>query len=301
MLFRSTGTVQALAKAMDHMDRRQRQIDEAKERAEQEALNKLREERKKEAEASRKFKGKGVQKSPSPPKSSSSDSEPKSPPPANFPSPQRTPPREKTPPKTTDTAMSDAQTERTTTDRPTTAGGSSSAREMEEVLALREELAKVKKERDQERESHQLFSDLSSRYLEDWKVATKKVEERDGIIKELTRIGLETMEVPDGETLKKGMCHLMKKNKELEVEYKKMSDQYDELLMKDVDNVYRYENTRLNKTLEAMHEKCMKTEEAYQEAMRLYQSTRKVPRSSRHGAPTEVEAYQERIDRKSVV
>ena len=99
-LNQNTTTVQEIGKAVELMEARQRQLDEAKEAAEREALNNLREERRKAAEEAKRDKGKGKQKSPPPlppPKSpSSSDSDPKSPPPTNFPSPQRTPPRSST-------------------------------------------------------------------------------------------------------------------------------------------------------------------------------------------------------------
>ena len=115
------------------------------------------------------------------------------------------------------------------------------------------------------------------------------------MIKELTKCGLETLEVQDGEILKKGMRLLQEKNKELETEYKKMATQYEDMVLKDLDNVYRYENTRLQKTLQVVHEKSLKAEEAYQEAMKLYQTVRSTAPTSSQAADEEKEALQRRI------
>ena len=283
-LNQDTKTVQALAQAIEHMEARQRQIDEAKEEEERQALEKLREERRKAAEEARKDRGKGPLKSPSPTPQS---------PPRNIPSPHRSPPREDTQPQ--DQGTETPMTEQTTTGHPTTTGGSSSAKDIEEIMALRAELERVKKEKDQEREDHKATKELCERYHNQWKEAVKEVKASDSLIKDLTNIGYETYEVEDGETLKRGMRHLMKKHKELDVQHREMSKRYEDLLMKDVENVYRYENTRLQKTLEVVHEKCLKTEEAYQEAMKLYQTARSHPRDSAQAAQEETERLQNKI------
>ena len=92
------------------------------------------------------------------------------------------------------------------------------------------------------------------------------------------------------------MRHLQEKNKELEAKYIEISNRYQEMALKDLDNVYCYENTRLKKTLQVVHKKNLKAEEAYQEATKLYQMTRLTAPASSQASEEERAAQKKRIE-----
>ena len=76
------------------------------------------------------------------------------------------------------------------------------------------------------------------------------------------------------ENMKEAMRHIRQENKDLSDKYQQLTSVYEDMVLKEP-NVG--ENQLLKSMLKKIHEKCVKAEEAYQQAMDLYLKETKVP------------------------
>ena len=101
-----------------------------------------------------------------------------------------------------------------------------------------------------------------------------EIEPKDELIAILTQEGLDAASRGEGlENLKKGMKKVKDQIKVLTERYTQISEQVNVLIIKDVENVYKNKNAKLQKLLQMIHEKNLKAKEAYKQEMGLYQGT----------------------------
>ena len=243
--------VRRIAKAVQQHERKKQQVQEEKERKEMEELEALKKKRREEEEASRSDKGKKAMDPP--------------PPSPKHPSP---PPQSQSPLRDT-TQHSPIEKTHRETDAPTTAGASTAEepgrrgdfRSNEEVIAsLRRQLAR-------QDEDYKFNRDLIDEQR-------KELDEKDALIIELTKAGLESSTSESVEVLKKGMLKVREENKLLQEKCAKISEAYQDFVLSDREKPWVQENKKLQAMLDTLHEKNLKAEEAYKTAMELYKSSK---------------------------
>ena len=88
------------------------------------------------------------------------------------------------------------------------------------------------------------------------------------------------------------MRHICQENKELNDKYQQVNSTYEDMVLKEPN---RGENKLLKNMLKKVHKKCMKVEEAYQQAMELYLQETRLPTVEPSHGSNEVEALKKEI------
>ena len=112
--------------------------------------------------------------------------------------------------------------------------------------------------------------EYQTKYLE---ASTKLIQQQEMIVT-LNHEGVEQLQDKEVEHLKEGMRYIRQVNKELNDKYQQISIAYEDMMLKEPN---KGEHQLLKSMLKKVHEKCVKAEEAYKQAMDLYLQDTQAP------------------------
>ena len=96
--------------------------------------------------------------------------------------------------------------------------------------------------------------------------------------------------------MKKGMLQVHEENKKLQNNYTEISEAYTELALSEREKPYVKENKRLQDLLNTVHEKNLKTEEAYKKAMDLFKGAKSTLPTSTSASVEEHRQMQKKME-----
>ena len=103
----------------------------------------------------------------------------------------------------------------------------------------------------------------------------------------LAQEGVEKLPEQHAENLKEAMRHIRQENKDVNEKYQQVSSAYEDMILKEPNTG---ENRLLKTMLKKVHKKCIKAEEAYQQAMELYLQETRLPIAEPSQGSNKIEA-----------